>query len=187
MITLGEPHIFRTAVPAHPARAAGLRRMVAAHLTYWRLSKVLDSAVLAADELLANAVKHGSSGPDDTVTLTLECSQDELRVEVADVSTVPPTFCTTAGEAEKSGRGLAIVAAIAGDWGTAPPDPGRTGKKVWFTLPLKEHTADDGATPTAAPTVRARTHSAQAPATASTAVPASPSGPAKTPTKAIRP
>jgi anti-sigma regulatory factor (Ser/Thr protein kinase) len=135
MISLGSPRLFQTAVPAHPARAASVRRMVTAHLKYWRLREIVDCAVLATDELFANAVKHGSNGPDDTITITLACSEHELRVEVADSSSLLPALLTAAA-AEESGRGLAIVAALADDWGTAPPEPGHPGKRVWFTLPL---------------------------------------------------
>jgi anti-sigma regulatory factor (Ser/Thr protein kinase) len=110
--------------------------MVAAHLTHWRLAEILDNAVLATDELFANAVKHGSSGPGDIVTITLECTERELRVTVADPSPLLPRT-RTADAAAECGRGLAIVAALADDWGTAPPEPGAGGKRVWFALSLK--------------------------------------------------
>jgi hypothetical protein len=43
----------------------------------------------------------------------------------------------TPDETAESGRGLAIVSALVDDWGTAPADPHTTGKKVWFTLTVK--------------------------------------------------
>ncbi|MFE2709583.1 ATP-binding protein [Streptomyces mirabilis] len=131
------PSLVRTTVPAQPSCAAGVRDMVAEHLTPLRLpSECLDNAVLATDELFANAVRHGSPGPRDTITVTLEHLGHELRVTVADRSSALPRPRDTGG-AEESGRGLAIVAAVTDDWGIAPADPGTTGKKVWFTLALR--------------------------------------------------
>lgn len=137
VIPLDTRRLFRAEFPALPDRAAAVRRMVAAHLRDWRLGGVVDHVVLATNELFANAVEHGSSGPADTVTITvsLERYGRELRVEVADGSPVIPVV-RQPEPTEESGRGLAIVDDLAGDWGTEPPDPGAGGKKVWFTLPL---------------------------------------------------
>lgn len=133
---VNHPSLVRTTVPAHPSRAAGVRMMVAEHLTHLRPApELLDNAVLATDELFANAVKHGSPGPRDTITVTLEYLGHELRVTVADRSPALPRPRGADGS-EESGRGLAIVAVLTDDWGIAPPDPGTTGKKVWFTLEL---------------------------------------------------
>lgn len=137
VIPLDTRRLFRAEFPALPDRAAAVRRMVAGHLRDWRLGALVDYAVLATNELFANAVEHGSSGPADTVTITvsLERFGRELRVEVADGSPVVPTF-RAAELTEESGRGLAIVNDLASDWGTEPPGPGGRGKKVWFTLAL---------------------------------------------------
>ncbi|WP_255946324.1 ATP-binding protein [Streptomyces odontomachi] len=131
------PLLFRTAVPAHPAHASGVRRMVTAHLKLWRLSDLLDSAVLATAELFANAVRHTGGGARDVVTITLACTAEELQVTVADPCPRLPRPGIP-DETAESGRGLAIVCALADDWGTAPPDPGSRGKKVWFTLSTKD-------------------------------------------------
>ncbi|MGP4043017.1 ATP-binding protein [Streptomyces sp. 2A115] len=136
-VAVKEPRVLRTVVPAEPSRASGVRRMVAEQLSYLRLSaEQLDNAVLATDELFANAVRHGSPDPGDTITVTVEYTAHEVRVTVADRSPGLPRF-RTADLAGESGRGLAIVAALADDWGTAPPGPGEAGKRVWFTLELR--------------------------------------------------
>ncbi|NGO07193.1 ATP-binding protein [Streptomyces sp. HC44] len=133
-----EPHLLRTVVPAEPSRASVVRRAVAAHLTLLRLTpEQLDDAVLATDELFANAVRHGSSDSGDTVTVIVERTGHDVRVTVADRSPAVPRF-RTADAAEECGRGLAIVAAVSDDWGVALPAPGATGKSVWFTLALQE-------------------------------------------------
>ncbi|MEU6808009.1 ATP-binding protein [Streptomyces sp. NPDC046831] len=130
----GEPVGLCSTVPADPCWASAVRRMVTRHLVWLRLpADQIDSAVLATDELFANAVEHAGRGPRDTVTVTLECRAHTLRVTVADPSPARPRR-RTADAAAESGRGLAIVAALADDWGTAPPEPGRPGKRVWFTL-----------------------------------------------------
>ncbi|BBC29232.1 ATPase/histidine kinase/DNA gyrase B/HSP90 domain protein [Streptomyces graminofaciens] len=137
MISLRRSRVFQMAVPAHPSCAAGVRRAVAAHLELWDLTALLDDAVLATDELFANAVRHASSDSSDTVAVVLECSERELRVTLADSSPALPVRRAVDGSAE-SGRGLSIVAALADDWGTEPPEPGAVGKKVWFSLVVRE-------------------------------------------------
>ncbi|MEU1043157.1 ATP-binding protein [Streptomyces sp. NPDC005551] len=130
--------MLRTVVPAHPSQAAGVRRVITTHLTALPLpAETVDSAVLAADEIFANAVGHGSTGPADTITVTVESSGRHLCVTVADSSSAVPRARPQDASAE-SGRGLAIVAALADDWGVAPPAPGTAGKQVWFTLALQE-------------------------------------------------
>ncbi|MFH9980120.1 ATP-binding protein [Streptomyces sp. NPDC017179] len=129
-----DPFRIRSTVPADPSWAAAVRRLVAGQLARLPLSAdQRDGAVLATDELFANAVKHAGTDPDDTVTVTVEGSAHALRVTVADSSPVLPRPRPADATAE-SGRGLAIVAALADDWGMFPPEPGRPGKRVWFTL-----------------------------------------------------
>lgn len=137
VLSASEAHLLRTTVPAQPSRAAGVRGMLAEYLTHLGLSPDhLDNAVLAADELFVNAVRHGSPDPGGTITVTVEYTERELRVTVADRSPALPRLRTADG-AEESGRGLAIVAALSDDWGIAQADPGSTGKKVWFALMLR--------------------------------------------------
>ncbi|WP_105973118.1 ATP-binding protein [Streptomyces geranii] len=139
MISLSRPRLFQVAVPACPSCAAWVRRTVAANLTFWQLSHLLDDAVLATDELFANAVRHTGTSAADSIGVVLEHTEHELRVTLSDPSPLLPRP-RTPGTAAESGRGLAIVAALADDWGTAPPDPGTPGKKVWFSLVTGEKT-----------------------------------------------
>ena len=55
---------------------------------------------------------------------------DVFRIEVTDLSPVVPKL-RQAGPDEECGRGLAIVDALADDWGTRVDDDGKT---VWFTI-----------------------------------------------------
>lgn len=121
---------------AHPSSAAGVRRVVAAHLELWRLPHLVDDTVLATDELVANAVRHASTNPSDTVGVSLEHRGGEVRVTVSDSSPVPPRPRTPDAGAE-TGRGLSIVEALADDWGVDPTGPGDIGKKVWFSIAVR--------------------------------------------------
>ncbi|MEV6197662.1 ATP-binding protein [Streptomyces sp. NPDC051920] len=130
-------HALRTTVPAHPSRVPAVRVMVAAYLTRLRLpAERVDDAVLAAGELLTNALRHGSPDRDDTITVAIDCDRRELRVSVADRSPALPA-ARTAGGTEESGRGLTLIAALSDDWGVAPAEPGTRGKKVWFSMVLQ--------------------------------------------------
>ncbi|MFF3886544.1 ATP-binding protein [Streptomyces sp. NPDC001914] len=127
-------HSLRATVPAHPSRVPAVRVLVAEYLTRLRLpAGRVDDAVLAAGELLTNALRHGSPDRDDTITVAIDCDPRELRVSVADRSPALPA-AGTAGGTEESGRGLTLIAALSDDWGVAPPEPGTKGKKVWFSM-----------------------------------------------------
>ncbi|WP_392972119.1 ATP-binding protein [Streptomyces sp. LN245] len=84
--------------------------------------------MVAAGELLTNALRHGSPDRGDTITVGIECDPRELRVSVADRSSALPA-ARTAGGAEESGRGLTIIAALSDDWGIAASRPGHHGKE----------------------------------------------------------
>ncbi|MFE6282126.1 ATP-binding protein [Streptomyces sp. NPDC057877] len=130
-----EPLHHRATVPAHPSWAATVRRTVTEHLAGLRLPpEQVDNAVLMADELFVNAVRHASHGPTDTVTVIIDCTEHALRVTVADSSPALPQSPAVVDETAESGRGLTIVTALADDWGVAAPEPGNPGKRVWFTL-----------------------------------------------------
>jgi anti-sigma regulatory factor (Ser/Thr protein kinase) len=85
-----------------------------------------DDAVLAASELVSNAVVHGQ----EPIVLTLERGVRRLRVAVSDGGPSGPE--TRRPDAnEESGRGLTIVAAVAHRWGV---EAAPTGKLAWFEL-----------------------------------------------------
>lgn len=110
---------------AQSARAA--RRFVTDVLGRWRRhDDVLDDAAMVVTELVTNALVHARSA----TTVAVSSRPGTVRIEVADASPVPPVprerHHTTA-----SGRGIALVAAIAERWGAEPtPD----GKVVWVEL-----------------------------------------------------
>ncbi|MFF9814728.1 SpoIIE family protein phosphatase [Streptomyces sp. NPDC014006] len=100
-------------------------------LTSWRFPPELhDLGVLAASELVANSLQHGTP----PMKLRLRRTDRRLIVEVTDGDDHLPRR-RRAEPADESGRGIAIVATIASNWGCRRTPGG--GKAVWceFALP----------------------------------------------------
>ncbi|MFH9983889.1 SpoIIE family protein phosphatase [Streptomyces sp. NPDC017179] len=100
-------------------------------LASWRFPPELhDLGVLAASELVANSLQHGTP----PTRLRLRRTDRRLIVEVTDGDDHLPRR-RRADPGDESGRGIAIIATIATSWG-ARRTPGG-GKAVWceFTLP----------------------------------------------------
>ncbi|GGY15243.1 SpoIIE family protein phosphatase [Streptomyces anandii] len=100
-------------------------------LTSWRFPADLhDLGVLAASELVANSLQHGTP----PMRLRLRRTDRRLIVEVTDGDDHLPRR-RRAEPGDESGRGIAIVATIASNWGSRRTPGG--GKAVWceFTLP----------------------------------------------------
>ncbi|MDX2698386.1 ATP-binding SpoIIE family protein phosphatase [Streptomyces ipomoeae] len=99
-------------------------------LASWRLpAETCDLGVLAASELMANALQHGTP----PVGLRLRRTDRRLIIEVTDGDDHLPRR-RQAGPADEAGRGISVIAAIASSWGSRR-DPGG-GKAVWCELPL---------------------------------------------------
>ncbi|ANS66242.1 magnesium or manganese-dependent protein phosphatase [Streptomyces lincolnensis] len=100
-------------------------------LTSWRFPAELhDLGVLAVSELVANSLQHGTP----PMRLRLRRTDRRLIVEVTDGDDhLPRRRRAEAGD--ESGRGIAIVATIASNWGSRRTPGG--GKAVWceFALP----------------------------------------------------
>jgi serine phosphatase RsbU (regulator of sigma subunit)/anti-sigma regulatory factor (Ser/Thr protein kinase) len=100
-------------------------------LTSWRFPAELhDLGVLAASELVANSLQHGTP----PMRLRLRRTDRRLIIEVTDGDDHLPRR-RRAEPADESGRGIAIVATIASSWGSRRTPGG--GKAVWceFALP----------------------------------------------------
>ncbi|MGP4112293.1 ATP-binding protein [Streptomyces sp. 4N509B] len=114
--------------------AAEVRRLVRAHLRTWGYAGTFEIAALATGELFANAVEHGSDGPEDMVTVSLDCEVTRLRIAVTDSSPVLPCVRAVDLMAER-GRGLAIVNEVSERWGAEAAEDG-SGKRVWCTIDI---------------------------------------------------
>lgn len=124
-------------------RGARLARHLACeHLDMWGWpydSKANDTAALLVAELAANAALHcRERGRDFRLRLTLFGEDATLRIEVTDARpdrrpAGPGSLPSPAPDAE-SGRGLLLVEALAGHWGTTWADPYT--KTVWCEVAL---------------------------------------------------
>jgi anti-sigma regulatory factor (Ser/Thr protein kinase) len=115
-------HRFERSV--HAPRDA--RHFVADTLEAWRCPTLVDDAALIVTELATNAVVHAHT--DFIVTLTR--GRRGVRISVLDSSYVAPTVAI-APRGSTSGRGLALVAAVANRWGDGSVG---SGKVVWAEL-----------------------------------------------------
>ena len=77
-----------------------------------------DALTLIASELAVNAVRHGAGA----ATLTVAVEDSSFRVSVAGSATAGDPSVGSADELATSGRGLAIVASLAQDWGWSRDD-----------------------------------------------------------------
>ncbi|GII83874.1 ATP-binding protein [Sphaerisporangium siamense] len=126
-------------IPMDPAILADVRGRLRRTLTEWHLGgsrDLADDIVLAASEVLSNAVLYGLP----PIKLTVRVSDDMLCAEVTDHGRGRPERKTPmidhAGVPDgdddtEHGRGLAIVEALSDEWGVQPAGDGAA-KTVWF-------------------------------------------------------
>lgn len=126
-------HLEPTGTAAQEVRDE-LRRLVAGTVFAARV----DDALLAATELVSNAVLHGR----EPIVVTLSLDEDHLKVSVRDRSAVSPSFSLLDPTAV-TGRGLLLVSSLSDGWGVEPEERGKT---VWMQLravpATKAETAD---------------------------------------------
>lgn len=130
---------WRTAtLPCDPASAGRARALLRDILTGADRLQWLEAAELACTEVIANAVLHAHTD----VQLTIEVSRDRLRVAVRDFNPTLPIQWRYGAHAT-TGRGLALVAAVASEYGF--DDVGPAGKTVWFTIDdaVREQSEDE--------------------------------------------
>lgn len=116
----------RLVVPSLPASIASVRRYAVAACQRIGLSRLCDTVALLVSEVATNALVHGSGDVQVRVTAV----GSGLRVEVSDGSPAMPTPRNPDLLAE-GGRGLALVASLASDWGVHRAGGG---KVVWFEV-----------------------------------------------------
>jgi len=95
-----------------------------------RLSpEATEAARLLVSELVTNCVLHAHS----IITLAVDCDDSHIAVAVSDDGDGLPRMRDDVADTDTGGRGLHLVAALAGEWGIQPGADG--GKVVWFRLP----------------------------------------------------
>lgn len=111
------------------ARAA--REEVTAELRRLGLhEELVDDVALVASELAANAIRHGAP----PVVLRLSVIEDAVRVEVRDQGRDTDPAVREAADDAGSGRGLAMIDALARVHGWQRDEDGMS---VWAELPLR--------------------------------------------------
>ena len=80
-------------------------------------SPVIDDVVLVATELVSNAVRHADPLPGGQVTVTWELDTRSVIVRVTDGGASSQPAVQHPSSRDTSGRGLALVAALAASWG----------------------------------------------------------------------
>ena len=112
--------------PARTSAVAAARAWACEQATRYGWDGLRDVVELLISEIVTNAVRHTRS---TTVVVHLQ-AYDELEAAVYDTSVRPPQL-RPAQDWDENGRGLAVVQALADEWGTQQlPD----GKCVWFRL-----------------------------------------------------
>ena len=118
------PLRWRRSFPGGPEQARAVRRFVGCLLAG---CPYLDDVLLAADELVVNALRHTKSGQDGG-SFTVEIVQDGglVAVSVADQGGPGEPVALDAGELAESGRGLRTISLTAASWGWHGNGEGRT-------------------------------------------------------------
>ncbi|MBV9092930.1 MAG: ATP-binding protein [Streptosporangiaceae bacterium] len=133
------PAVITRALSARPEEARTARLFVRELLGCWGLEALADDAEMIVDELVVNAVLHGtgaaltrpgSPGATTVLRLCMLRRAGEVMVAVVDPGNETPAP-RTPGLAGESGRGLQIVDALSHVWGWSPLGHG---KAVWAVL-----------------------------------------------------
>jgi anti-sigma regulatory factor (Ser/Thr protein kinase) len=122
-----------------PVSAATVRRSLGADLQRAGMSADLaaDAAVLAS-ELVANAVRHARALPSGHFKVAWHVTDADVTIAVTDGGSDATPQIRAPAPTDTSGRGLAIVAALADDWGVEHTDGSNT---VWARLALRDGTS----------------------------------------------
>ncbi|WP_326694327.1 ATP-binding SpoIIE family protein phosphatase [Streptomyces sp. NBC_01766] len=116
--------------------ASRARAFASGVLTSWRFPVELhDLGVLAASELVANSLQHGTP----PMRLRLRRTDRRLIIEVTDGDDHLPRR-RRAEPADEAGRGISIIATIAASWGSRRTPGG--GKAVWCEFAVPRGTED---------------------------------------------
>jgi anti-sigma regulatory factor (Ser/Thr protein kinase) len=127
----------RVRLATGPAAAAEARTQVRTAIRNWEVPVDPYVAALLTSELVTNAIRHEMG---ESVTLAINCSRDQLRVDVHDTARSAPVPVDAPADAE-TGRGVTLVATLADEWGFYPT---LWGKAVFFTLAFQPGFPLDG-------------------------------------------
>jgi two-component sensor histidine kinase len=116
-----------------PASAALVRHELAIDLRRMRVeAPCIADVVLVASELVSNAIRHGAPVSARKIDVTWDFEGSDLVIRVEDGGADQPRQ-RRPDSRQSDGRGLAIVAAIAREWGV---ERTARGKSVWARIPI---------------------------------------------------
>lgn len=128
------PRTARRRFPGLPSQICYARKFVARQLAD---SPEVTTATLLTSELATNAITHSASGrATGKFEVCVHHAPGWARVEVRDLGSTteaPQPQHRDPYDTAENGRGLDLVEALAGKWGTEPRRDGR-GRQVWFEL-----------------------------------------------------
>ena len=117
-------------LPPDPRSASQARRWVRKQLAEIGREDLIDSAILAVSELVANAVIHART----TIWVAVRPGSGEPRIDVYDLSRrrirPRPVVSDELHDTGNNGNGISLVSAMTRSWGV---EPWGAGKCVWFT------------------------------------------------------
>ncbi|WP_307847510.1 ATP-binding protein [Streptomyces sp. F63] len=129
------PRDIEWRLPRHARSAGRARILLHEQARSWELpDETVETALLLLSELVTNAHRHARTSPGREISIRCVAEGPGLRVEVSDAGDEMPQL-RLATETDESGRGLALVNALA-DWWGAHRRPCGIGKTVWFELSL---------------------------------------------------
>jgi anti-sigma regulatory factor (Ser/Thr protein kinase) len=131
-VTINETRCWRwTTDLLHERCVSTIREITRKTLADWGMTDIVDDVTVIVSELATNVVLHAKSG----LKLALSFDGWDLIGEITDygLAWAPAALPESHDMDAEHGRGLAIVAALAHRWGTAPNCDG-TGTRVWFTM-----------------------------------------------------
>ncbi|MGA5123714.1 ATP-binding protein [Streptomyces pseudogriseolus] len=131
--TIATPHAigrpgYTMVLPCRPESVHRARAFVADVLETWGIRSLTEDGEVIVSELLTNTLDH-TTCPMARVVIE-RCTDDVIRIEVADGSHTRPQLAVDDADAE-SGRGLFLVDALSWRWGCDEYD---WGKSTWAEL-----------------------------------------------------
>lgn len=126
-------------VPHAPTSAAVVRARLLDEMRGRGLPmRVADDALLVVSELVSNAIRHGAAlpGTDGQIEVVWEITEHTVHLRVRDGGSGPANGAPRASHGssdDERGRGLTIIALLAGSWGSSDDEGSAT---VWADLPV---------------------------------------------------
>jgi anti-sigma regulatory factor (Ser/Thr protein kinase) len=102
----------------------------------------VDDAALIVSEMVSNAIAHSQSGqPGGTLSIAVEMAPQpgDVRIQVRDFGDLEAPVLTTASPDSEHGRGLAIITALAAEWGS---ETSHAGHATWCRLSSSRRAAE---------------------------------------------